>query len=342
MTGRGRNAKGCRRPAPAGGRKSLLPCFGSLRRFPLALGLAGLIAISGCTGSESRLESASDRLRMNVVTTTSLIGDLASRIGGRHVKVQSLMGPGVDPHLYKASEGDVARLSSADLILFNGLHLEGAMADLFVRMAGNTATVAVAEGIDPVLLLSPSEFKGNFDPHVWFDVSLWIQAAARVADALVELDSTHREEYRANYGSFAAELSDLDLELRTRIEELPSDRRVLITAHDAFNYFGRAYGFEVRGLQGISTAAEAGTADVQALAEFIATRKIPAIFVETSVPPRSIEAVQAAVRARGFEVKIGGHLYSDALGAPATPEGTYTGMIRYNVETVVAALLGES
>jgi len=317
--------------------KFLLP---SIRRPQLraAIGLAALCAVIGCTDSASRRQRPPGSEQLRVVTTTGLIGDLAARIGGPHVQVISLMGPGVDPHLYKASEGDVERMTSADLILFNGLHLEGAMADLFLRMAERKPTVAVTDGIDRSLLLAPSEFKGNFDPHVWFDVTLWIRAAAHVADALGERDPEHRGDYRANYEQYAAQLSELHREVQRRVDALPPERRVLITAHDAFNYFGRAYGFEVRGLQGISTAAEAGTADVQDLAEFIAGRRIPAIFVETSVPARSIEAVQAAVRARGFNVKIGGHLYSDAMGDPDGPEGSYIGMVTFNVETLVSAL----
>jgi manganese/zinc/iron transport system substrate-binding protein len=275
-----------------------------------------------------------------IVTTTGMIGDLASHIGGDHVTVTSLMGPGVDPHLYKASEGDVGRLSGADLIFYNGLHLEGAMAEVLERLAERIPTVAVASGITDSLLLAPPEFKGNHDPHIWFDVSLWMRAADRVASALVEHDPVHAESYLESLAEYHKKLRRLHNYVVKMAATVPPDARVLVTAHDAFNYFGRAYGFEVIGLQGISTATEAGTADVQALAEFIAERRLPAMFVESSVPPRSIEAVQEAVRARGFQVQIGGELYSDAMGEEGTAVGTYIGMVSHNIETIVAALKG--
>ena len=278
--------------------------------------------------------------RLRVVTTTGIVGDAAARVGGERINLTSLMGPGIDPHLYRASEGDVSLLARADLVFYNGLHLEAKMGEVLEQMGGRVTTVAVTERIDRSTLLAPPEFAGNHDPHVWFDVRLWMQAVERIRDALIAADSAGAELYRANAAEYLTELAALDDEVRARALTVPAEQRVVITAHDAFNYFGRAYGFEVRGLQGISTAAEAGTADVQALAQFIQQRRIPAIFVESSVSPRTIEAVQAAVRARGFDVKIGGQLYSDALGNSGTPAGTYPGMVRHNVETIVTALLG--
>lgn len=302
----------------------------------------GLLAPGGCTSGEGhRQESLSGR-RIRIVATTGMIADLARAVGGDRCEVEALMGPGVDPHLYKASEGDVRRMGSADLILYNGLHLEGAMAEVLGRMAMNRRTVAVSDGVSRHLLLDSPNYPGQHDPHIWFDVSLWIQAAQRVRDALIAMDTTHTDVYRVNAGRYLDSLQALDSYVRAQSETVPAEGRVLITAHDAFNYFGRAYGFEVRGLQGISTVTEAGTADVQSLAAFIAQRRIPAIFVESSVPPRSIEAVRQAVRARGFEVQIGGELFSDAMGTPGTPEGTYLGMVRHNIQTIVSALLMES
>src|SRR5688500_13031775 len=277
--------------------------------------------------------------KLRVVTTTGIVGDAAARVGGDRINVTSLMGPGIDPHLYRASEGDVSLLSNADLVLFNGLHLEAKMGEVLEQMGGRVTTVAVSEKIDRATLLAPPEFAGNFDPHIWFDVRLWMQAVERIRDALVTADSAGAATYRANAEAYLKELAALDDEVRARARTVPAERRVVITARGAFDYFGRAYGFEVRGLQGISTAAEAGTADVQALAQFIQERRIPAIFVESSVSPRTIEAVQAAVRSRGFDVKIGGQLYSDALGDPAGPAGTYPGMVRQNVQTITSALL---
>lgn len=302
-----------------------------LRLVPLLAAFA-----AGCGGRG--VEEADGRLP--VVATTGMVADVARQVGGEYVRVEGLMGPGVDPHLYKASEGDVRRLWRARLILFNGLHLEARMADVLARMDERTPTVAVAEAIDRTRLLSPAGYEDSYDPHVWFDVRLWSGVVVPVCDALARVDPERAEVYAANAERYLAELEALDRYVRARVQEVPPERRVLITAHDAFHYFGEAYGFEVRGLQGISTASEAGTADVQALARLIAERRIPAVFVESSVPRRTIEAVRAAVRARGFEVTVGGELYSDALGAPDGPAGTYVGMVRHNIDTIVDALLG--
>jgi manganese/zinc/iron transport system substrate-binding protein len=271
-----------------------------------------------------------------------MIADIVENVGGERVEVTALMGPGVDPHLYKASEGDVIELQGADVIFYNGLHLEAQMGDVLERLNEfGIKTVAVTDQIDRSLLQAPPQFQGNYDPHVWFDVTLWMKAVEQVRETLVELDPASRSRYEVNAEAYLAELAELHQYVLDQASLIPPDQHVLITAHDAFNYFGRAYGFEVRGLQGISTEAQAGTADVQALAKFIAERQIPAIFVESSVPQRNIEAVQAAVRARGFEVKIGGSLFSDAMGSEGTPEGTYLGMVRHNIDTIVAALTGD-
>ncbi len=299
---------------------------------------ATLAAAAGCGGREPA--AASDG-RLRVVATTGMVADLARGIGGDRVRVLALMGPGVDPHLYKASEGDVLRLQEADLVLYSGLHLEARLAHVFERMRGRVRAAAAAEAIPADRLLSPPGFGKAHDPHVWFDVHLWRLAAERVRDVLAAADTARAEAYRADAERYLAALDSLDAYVRAQTARVPAGQRVLITAHDAFNYFGRAYGFEVRGLQGISTAAEAGTADVQALAAFIAERRIPALFVETSVSPRAIAAVRAAVRARGFDVRIAGSLYSDALGPAGTPAATYAGMVRHNIDTIVAGLLGQ-
>jgi manganese/zinc/iron transport system substrate-binding protein len=240
--------------------------------------------------------------------------------------------------LYKASEGDVTRLAEADVVFYNGLHLEAAMTKVLERMHGRVRAVAVTDTIDRSLLSRPPEFEGNYDPHVWFHVPMWMRAVEQVRDTLAEMDPSSASVYKANAERYLGELENLHEYVKRRAAEVAPEQRVLITAHDAFNYFGEAYGFEVRGLQGISTSTEAGTADVQALANFIAERKIRAIFIESSVPQRNVEAVQAAVRARGFDVRIGGELFSDAMGTPGTPEGTYIGMIRHNIDTIVNAL----
>lgn len=276
--------------------------------------------------------------KLNVVTTIGMIADAAENIGGDLVQVTALMGSGVDPHLYKASEGDVTRLSRAELILYNGLHLEAKMAEVLERLDGRKRTVAVAESIDTALLKGSPTYVGSHDPHVWFDVQLWGRAVAAVQDALIESDPDNRTVYEANHQVYREKLAELDEYVRARAQEVPPDQRILITAHDAFSYFGTAYGFRVRGLQGISTVTEAGTADVRGLADYIAENRIGAIFIESSVPRKNVEALQAAVKARGFDVKIGGELFSDAMGNPGTEEGTYIGMVRHNIDTIVDAL----
>lgn len=280
--------------------------------------------------------------KIRVVTTIGMITDAVQMVGGERVTVTGLMGPGVDPHLYKASEGDVLRLAQADVIFYNGLHLEAKMGDILSKMQRRIKTVALAERIDPSLLLKVPEFEGYYDPHVWFDVTLWMKVVEGIRDTLIEIDASHTEYYRANAERYLAQLTELHRYVKEQAAKVPAEQRVLVTAHDAFNYFARAYGFEVRGLQGISTETQAGTADVQALAEFIAKRKIPALFVESSVPTRNIEAVQAAVQSRGFDVVIGGELFSDAMGDAGTPEGTYIGMVRHNIDTIVKALLRDT
>jgi manganese/zinc/iron transport system substrate-binding protein len=301
---------------------------------------SGIGLLLGCLCACVPSAEPADDGRVNVVATIGMIADMAKHVGGDHVRVTGLMGPGIDPHLYKASEGDVRRLFRADVIFYNGLHLEARMGEVLEHMGGQARTVAVADRIPPERLQRPPEFQGAYDPHVWFDVSLWMLAVEAVRDGLMEEDPEHAEEYAARAEAYLVELASLHAYVGAQAARVPAELRVLVTAHDAFNYFGRAYGFEVRGLQGISTASEAGTADVQDLAVFIAERRIPAVFVESSIPQRTIEAVRAAVRARGFGVEIGGQLYSDALGDPDSGAGSYVGMVRHNVDTIVSALLG--
>ncbi|HET7274920.1 MAG TPA: zinc ABC transporter substrate-binding protein [Longimicrobiaceae bacterium] len=292
------------------------------------------VLLAGCTPPPP--EDIGNRIR--VVTTIGMIGDVVEHVGGDRVSVETLMGPGIDPHLYRASEGDVRRLFGADVIFFSGLHLEAKMGEVLDHMTGEMVTVAVTDAIPRAALLAPPEFAGAHDPHVWFDVEMWAQTLDLVSETLSELEPENAAYFRQNAEEYRAELAELDAYVEQQVARVPPNLRVLVTAHDAFNYFGEAYGFEVIGLQGISTATEAGTADVQRLAELLAKRRIPAIFIETSVPRRTVEAVQAAVQARGFDVKIGGSLFSDAMGNPGTPEGTYIGMVKHNVDTIVDAL----
>jgi manganese/zinc/iron transport system substrate-binding protein len=316
-------------------------------RLTLRTALAGCLvaALTACGpvqagGAPDPREIATREIK--VVTTIGQIGDVVKNIAGDRVDLVELMGPGIDPHLYRASEGDVVSLADADIVFYNGLHLEAKMADVFEKMRGSVTTVAVTDEIDRDELLNPPEFEGAYDPHVWFDVSKWRSVTEVIRDSFVDIDPEHAELYEDNARDYLAELEELDRYVAERAQLVLEEKRVLITAHDAFNYFGEAYDFEVRGLQGISTASETGTADLSGLADFIVEREIPAIFVETSVPQRFVEALREAVAARGSEVSIGGSLYSDAMGDAGTPEGTYIGMVRHNIDTIVAGLAGRS
>ena len=297
------------------------------------------ITMSSCNITPTQSDNNSQLI--NIVTTTGMIADAVKNIGGELVEVSNLMGPGIDPHLYKASEGDVGRMANAEIIFYNGLNLEAQMADVFQQMRGQIITIAIAESVDTSRLLDDEEYEGAADPHVWMDVSLWIQALEIVRDTLIEFDPENSTVYETNAASYFSQLEDLHAYILMQSARVPEEQRVLITAHDAFQYFGAAYGFDVRGLQGISTQSEAGTADIRDLAEFIVERNINAIFIETSVPDRSIQAVQAAVTARDHQVIIGGELYSDALGSPDTEPGTYIGMLEHNIDTITNALLGQ-
>ncbi len=301
--------------------------------------LAAVAAVTACGGHVTTPEESG---RLRVVATTTIVGDLVRTIGGPEVQLEVLMGPGVDPHLYKASAGDVRRMSSAEAIFFNGLHLEGKMTEVLERMGERgVTTVAVGECLPADELITSAAFSGLHDPHVWFDVGLWARATRCVGDALAELAPAHAEVFRDRAQAYSDELMEFDDWVLDRVGDLEPEQQVLVTAHDAFSYFGRAYGFEVYGLLGVSTASEAGTSDVKELAHFVVERRVSAIFVETSVPPRYVQALKEAVEAQGFAVEIGGTLYSDSLGDSETPAGTYTGTVRANVETIVTALAGE-
>ena len=280
-----------------------------------------------------------DNGKLNIVTTTTMITDLVKNIGGDYINVQGLMGSGVDPHLYKASEGDVSKLVNADIIFYNGLHLEGKLVEVFEKMEkSNKTPIALAEEIDKSTLIGSDYFASNYDPHVWFNIEYFKLFANKVTKVLSEKDPENAANYIENEKIFLSKLDALQEQIKATIETLPQEKRILVTAHDAFNYFGKNYGFEVVGLQGLSTATEAGVQDVQKLAAFIIEKNVKAIFVESSVPKRTIEALQAAVKSKGHEVTIGGTLYSDALGNAGTIEGTYIGMFEYNVNTIVNAL----
>lgn len=278
-----------------------------------------------------------------VLATTAMIGDLARRIGGPRIALEVLMGEGVDPHLYKPTRGDIAKLLRAELVLYNGLLLEGQMTDAFQRVArAGKAVVAVADALPPDALLSPEGASGHHDPHVWMDPRAWAEVAGVIADSLTRLEPAGAAEFAANLATLRAELAALDAWAESAIASIPARQRVLVTAHDAFNYFSRRYGLEVMGIQGLSTESEAGLRRLQELVDLLVARNIPAVFVESSVSDRNVRALVEGAAALGHRVVIGGSLYSDAMGAPGTYEGTYPGMIDHNVTTMVRALGGEA
>jgi manganese/zinc/iron transport system substrate-binding protein len=331
---------------------------GALRPLARLLVLGGLLAAGGCGGSPagngetkapatpgSHGGTASTVVRpadksgpVRITATTGMVAALVSDVGGAHVAVRALMGPGVDPHLYKATQGDLEKLSDAEIIFYNGLHLEGKMGEIFERMGRTRPTVAVTHGLEEARLRRPPEFAGNFDPHVWFDVAIWSDCSRTVEAELARYDPAHAADYQANGAALREKLATLDAWCREEIATIPRERRLMVTAHDAFGYFGRAYDIEVLGLQGISTVAEYGLQDLTRMIDTIVARKVPAVFVESSVPKKSIDALVSGCRDRGHPVSIGGQLYSDAMGAAGTPEGTYDGMVRHNVSTLVGAL----
>ncbi len=319
--------------AAARGRRSRVRI---VRMLVLVLALALLLA--GCSGNGTA-QGMSEDGRLRITATTGMVADAAREIGGEHVEVTALMGPGVDPHLFKASQGDIRKLDRAAIIFYGGLHLEGNMTRILEKMAAQKPVIAVTEQMPRDRLIGTGEGEsGEYDPHVWFDVKLWTSAAKTVQETLTREDPANAERYREQGERYLNELEELHRYVQKRMNEIPEEGRVLVTAHDAFGYFGRAYGVEVVGLQGISTAAEFGARDVSTLRDYLVEREIRAVFVESSLPARSMQAIVAGAAQRGHEVVIGGELFSDAMGEPGTDEGTYIGMVKHNADTIAEAL----
>lgn len=300
--------------------------------------LAGVMVVTeACDRRQTASQPPASNKPLRIVATTNIVADLVRVLAPPHVVVEHLMGPGIDPHLYKASHGDVAKLMQADVVVYNGLHLEGKMAEIFEQLdSRQKRTIAVAAGIPSAQLIAVDA--NAHDPHIWMDPTLWRQAAEYVTRLLAEIDSQNAPQYSSKFLQYGLQLQALDAEIRQKLAAVPVERRILITAHDAFAYFGRAYGVEVRGLLGVSTAAEAGTADVRELAQLIVAKKIPAVFVESTVSERYLQSLQEAVSAQGGSVALGGQLFADALGDVGGPAGTYLQMMQSNVATIVAAL----
>lgn len=306
-----------------------------MRRIHLPLLLLGLVS---CSDQSAQPEISGN---LGVVTTIGMIGDVAREVAGPHATVENIIGEGVDPHLYKPTAKDVKALQAADLVLYNGLMLEGKMADVLVRIAASGKPVhAVTEGLADETGFVMADGESHDDPHVWMDVKGWMGATGTIAKALAERDPANAATYQANAADYRKQLEQLDQYAATSIASIPEGQRVLVTAHDAFQYLSRAYGIEVRGIQGLSTESEAGIKDIENLVRFLVSRKIPAVFVESSVSDKNIRALVEGCAAQGHTVVIGGELFSDAMGATGTYEGTYIGMIDHNITTITRALGG--
>lgn len=292
------------------------------------------IVLIGCSPVK---EKTGDE-KLYVVATTGMLYDAAINIGKDRIRAEAIMGPGVDPHLYKATQGDLSKLNNADLVIYNGLALEGKMGEILEKLGKRKPVVAAAENIPKDKLLGAVGYQNAFDPHIWFDVMLWKSAVTEIEKALIRTDSTNQEFYRKNALSYQLKLDSIHRMVLERIKEIPEKQRILVTAHDAFQYFGRAYGIRVEGLQGISTVADIGLRDIARVTDLIIENDIKAIFIETSVSEKTINALIEGCREKGHEVIIGGALFSDAMGEIGTYEGTYEGMVTTNVNTIVNSL----
>jgi len=314
-----------------------------LRRLGAALVLVGLLIAGGCGESGADEATAELEYPYQVACTVGMITDIVRNVAGDKANVEGIIGEGVDPHLYKPTRSDVVKLNQADIIFYNGLMLEGKMGDVLVRVARQGKPVyAVTEAILDQGDYVMTDEQEHYDPHVWMDVGGWMRAAQVVADALSEFDSANAQTYQANAEAYLAKLRELDAYAKRVIGSIPDNQRVLVTAHDAFSYLGRAYGIDVRGIQGLSTESEAGVQDIERLVQFLVDRNIPAVFVETSVADKNVRALVEGANAKGHAVRIGGELFSDAMGPAGTYEGTYIGMIDHNVTTIARALGGDA
>ena len=271
-----------------------------------------------------------------------MIGDVVRNVGGERVNVTQICGPGVDPHLYKPTSDDVKIIMRGDIVFYSGLLLEGKMDTTLKKMAESKPVVAVAEAIDESKLLQPEEFEGHFDPHVWNDVSAWMQTVDVIADTLAEFDTEHEADYRKRADEYKAKLTELHEYGVASLKTVPEASRVLITSHDAFNYFGKAYNLEVTGVQGLSTESEAGLKKINELVDLLVDQDVKAVFIESSVPRKNIDSLVEGANAKGHTVIVGGELFSDAMGADGTYEGTYIGMLDHNITWVTRALGGEA
>ena len=291
-----------------------------------------VLVLVGCSAPQ-----ATDN-EIKIVCTTSIVADAIRNLVPENVVVTALMGSGIDPHLYKATQGDLERLQRADIVFYNGLHLEGKMGDVLVKLGRVKPVFAISQNIKKNMLINLQGDADTHDPHIWFDLQLWAMAVEEAKTILAKQYPSWKPELEANFERYNAALLAEHRKAKKAIQSIQPENRVLITAHDAFSYFGRAYGLEVMGLQGISTASEYGLNDVSSMVRYISTHKIPAVFVESSVPKRSIEAVMEGCQKNGHQVKLGGQLYSDALGDAGTDAETLIGAFEANVSTIISGL----
>ncbi|MAT15769.1 MAG: manganese transporter [Planctomyces sp.] len=307
-----------------------------------------LLLCAGCTSQPASDSSAgadrevSPEKPIQVVATVGMVADLVRAVGGDLVELDVLCGPGVDPHLHQPSRDDSLALTSAEMVFYCGLMLEGKMSDILINQARSRPVIAVTEALEQSQLLEPEAFGGHFDPHVWMDVSAWEKCLEPVVTGLSEFDPAHAEFYQENAARYREEMQALHAYGKKVISSIPETSRVLITSHDAFNYLGRAYGLDVQGIQGISTESEAGLQRVNELVDLLVEKNVKSVFIESSVPPKSVYSLIEGARARGHEVTVGGELYSDAMGSEGTYEGTYIGMLDHNLTLIARALGGEA
>ncbi len=322
-------------------------------RMPLLVLLVSVAFSAGCSRGPSTGNQAGDggdeadhafkgKYPIAVVATVGMVADIVRNVGGDNVVVSQVCGPGVDPHLYKATRDDVQTMMRTDIVFYSGLMLEGKLADTLIKMVRRKPVIAVTEMIDDSKLLEPEDLKGHYDPHVWMDVAAWSDCVEAVAQSLSEFDRQNAEAYAANASAYREQLAKLHEYGTKSISSIPAESRVLITSHDAFNYFGRAYGLNVQGVQGLSTESEAGLQRINELVDLLVERKIKAVFVESSVPRKNIDALAEGARSKGNDVSVGGELFSDAMGRADSYEGTYIGMLDHNITLVTRALGGQA
>lgn len=307
-----------------------------------------LLAIGGCDSSSVTGKTAATASsggasgKISAIATVGMVADIVKSVGAEHVSVSQIMGAGVDPHLYKATRDDVQTIMQGDVVFYSGLMLEGKMADTLIKVARRKPVIAVTEKIDESQLLEPEDFAGHYDPHVWMDVAAWSNCVDVVAESLADFDPAHAETYHANAEAYKAQLAQLHQYGLQSLASIPEQSRILVTSHDAFNYFGRAYGLQVQGVQGLSTESEAGLQRINELVDLLVDKKVRAVFVESSVPRKNIDSLVEGARAKGHAVVIGGELFSDAMGSAGSYEGTYVGMLDHNITLVTRGLGGEA